>query len=91
MVAALPELGITVVPLLCSQVNVYPVVFPRPAPLTVTSFTVADPFTGLQLLWCESAMSALTTVMSAGALIIVNVLVVEHPLFGVTRSVTRTV
>ena len=50
IVAALPELGMTVVPLLWNHLNVYPAVFPAPSPspFTVISFTVADPFTGLQ-------------------------------------------
>ena len=62
-----------------------------PIPFIVISFTVADPFTGLQFDCCVNTMSALSMVTIAGVSVIVNVVVVEQPLFGVTRSVTLTV
>ena len=71
--------------------KVYPVVFPAPTPLMVISFTVADPFTGLQFDWWSSKILALSILIFTGALVIVKVLVVAHPVLGVTRSVTRTV
>ena len=71
--------------------KVYPVVFPAPTPLMVISFTVADPFTGLQFDWWSSKISALSILITAGVLVIAKVVVVEHPLLGVAKSVTRTV